>query len=206
LVRAAQERKYGSQAALLVVLLDPVGNDGGIGVQALAVGDCNVMVLRARGTIAAFPVESSSSFNSTPELVASRPQANLSYGRWATRIEAGDVILASTDAVGQWMLACVEANREDALVQVLIDLATTSPLDPVEPGVVVAGEDGILRETLSTSTFKHPLRQDDLTLVMCQSLSVAGSGSSTGNRSGPHRQPWLKSMTSAVSWLARRIR
>lgn len=203
--------KYGSQAALLVVLLDPAGNDGGVSVRALAVGDCNVMVLQAKGAITSFPMQSSSSFSSTPALVASRPQSDLSYGRWGTRIDAEDVVLASSDAVGQWMLACVEANRQDALVQVLIDLASATPIDSPEPGNLATSRVG-LRETLSKSTFQHPLREDDLTLVMCQPLSTEAprraipAGSTTTSLNDLRRRLGLRNMIGTVARFARRIR
>ena len=187
----------GSQATLLVVLLGPTGDDGGTQVQAVAVGDCNLTVLRKDGRIASFPLESSSQFTSVPELVSSRPQAHLRYGRWATRIRPGDLVLACTDAVGQWMLACLEADREDALIQVLRDLAGASSGEPADPGRPSTGRDGILRKALSGSAFKHPLREDDLTLVVCQPVTREAG------RSRPLRRPMASAVGSLIARLVR---
>jgi serine/threonine protein phosphatase PrpC len=163
----------GSQATLLVLLLGPAGDDTGTEIQAVAVGDCNLIVLHNDGRTASFPVEASGQFKSAPELVSSRPQAGLRYCRWTTRISPGDWILACTDAVGQWMLACLEADRKDALIQVLRDLAGTSSREPAGPKRSSAGQAGILRKTLTGSAFRHPLREDDLTLIVCQPVSRA---------------------------------
>ena len=189
----------GSQATLLVVLLGPARDDGGTQVQAVAVGDCNLMVLHNDGRTEPFPIKSSSQFTSVPELVSSRPQAGLRYDRWATRISPGDVVLACTDAVGQWMLACLEADREDALIQVLRDLAETSPREPAEPQRPPDAKAGILRKALVGSAFRYPLREDDLTLIVCQPVSREA------DRRSPSRRQTGGAVGSLIARLVRRM-
>lgn len=192
-----RKARYGSQATLLVVLLGPAGDDASTQVQAVAVGDCNLMVLRNDGRTTSFPVESSSQFTSVPELVSSRPQASLRYGRWATRIGPGDLVLACTDAVAQWMLACLEADREDALIQVLRDLAGTGSREPAEPRRPPDARAGVLRKALIGSAFRHPLREDDLTLIVCQPVSRDAGPS-------PPRRPMGGAVGSLIARLVRR--
>ena len=65
-------------------------------------------------------------------------------------------MLLCTDAVAQWALTCLEAERRDALVEVLQGLATAG------------ARQGTLRKAFTASSFAQPLREDDLTLVLCQ--------------------------------------
>lgn len=86
--------------------------------QAVAVGDSCLFQIRDQAIIRSFPLENSSQFGCSPEMLCSinhlRPQSEilsaakfLAEGRWLS----GDVFLLMTDALACWFLALVESGR-----------------------------------------------------------------------------------------------
>jgi hypothetical protein len=84
------------------------------GWAAIAVGDCCLFHLRTSGTplprlVATFPLTSADELGSTPQLIPSAPADDgalvRSLRQGSGTLQPGDVILAGTDAVSEWMLS-----------------------------------------------------------------------------------------------------
>lgn len=112
----------GSQATLLPTIIESTGNPDELIIRAIAVGDCCLFLFKGNGEMCAFPVRTSEDFGMHPALVGSRPQTSLDYLRWEARFEPGDVLLACTDAVGKWVLQCVESNQTGLFIDLLLGL------------------------------------------------------------------------------------
>lgn len=114
----------GSCATLLVATISATTE--GIEVQAVGIGDCCLLVLRADGSTLAFPLEHSADFNTSPMLVRSLFQPQLEYRRLApTPLAVGDIVLVCTDAIGKWALQCVEEGATELLLKSILELLPT---------------------------------------------------------------------------------
>ncbi|RPI28240.1 MAG: hypothetical protein EHM61_05805 [Acidobacteria bacterium] len=117
----------GSQATLLTAILESAADEDDVSVQAVAVGDCCLVLFKADGEVCTFPVDSSKDFGVHPALVANRPQTSLDYRRWESRVQIGDVLIACTDALGKWILQCVESSQTGLLFAALLGLLAVRP-------------------------------------------------------------------------------
>lgn len=118
--QAAYER--GSFATLLGLQLAENGRE----VKVLAVGDSLACQLRGGDLVATFPYSSAEEFDARPALLSTLASKNAFlaepdfFARNTARtwtIEAGDVLLLTTDAVGQWLLR-ESANEPSSLLAV----------------------------------------------------------------------------------------
>ena len=120
----------GSQATLLAVIVESTGGVDELIIRAVSVGDCCLLLFKGNGEMCTFPVSTSADFGVHPALVGSRLQTSLDYRRWEARLQPGDVLLACTDAVGKWILQCVEASQAGLLYAALLGLLTTVAPEP----------------------------------------------------------------------------
>lgn len=125
---AREGLERGAFATLLAVAID---NEQTNSWTALAVGDSCVLHLRQDGNawtlLSSFPVGSAEDFDSHPELVSS-VGGMLSPRETGGRLRAGDVLIAATDAVAEWLLGSNDRLR----------LAADGPLDIIRESVVAA--------------------------------------------------------------------
>lgn len=148
----------GAYATLLAVSFrresGPVYSGGGTWTAAALGDSCAFQVRRAR-LVSAFPLQSATQFDSSPDLAASRdPDPDLVELRTVTRQGTwlpGDVFYLATDAAAQWFLAEDEADRRPWLQ---IDEAFDAPGSP----------GGWLEELRAD----RRIRNDDVTIVRCR--------------------------------------
>lgn len=155
--------KEGSQAALVVVSFQSVPGAGEVLVQAVAVGDCALIVFRGDGSTASFPISDSAGFGVSPRLISTKPQPDLQYDRWESSLRPGDVAVVCTDAVGKWTLQGIESGDRNALVRVLVDVLGEDPA--AGSGEPAAGSD--LFDRLADGSGPQRLPEDDVTAVLC---------------------------------------
>ena len=106
---AEEKARRGAFAALAVLELHPLTN-----WRATAVGDCCLFHVRAERLATAFPLRQSSDFNSSPFLIGSNAPPTEVRGqvkRTNDTAEPGDEFYLASDALAQWFLAEVEAER-----------------------------------------------------------------------------------------------
>lgn len=75
-------------------------------VDALAVGDCCLFHLRVDGRVNCFPLGPGDVFGTSPDLISSNArQSNVDpiVQRYREQLDDGDVILAATDALAEWL-------------------------------------------------------------------------------------------------------
>jgi hypothetical protein len=163
-VKRKAERE-GSKAALLVLVITPSVKAKSAKIRALAIGDCNAVILRPSrpGRVASFPIQQSDAFTASPQLVGSLPQQRVDYRRWSEQLGPEDVILISTDAVAQWVLTLVEQGHEASVFGLLRQLGAPSA-GPQQPE---SAPPRYLRAAILKQRSGVPLREDDLTLVAC---------------------------------------
>lgn len=208
------ERKLareGSQAAFLAVAFTPMPGTGEVGLRAVAVGDCTLILFRCDGSVASFPLSESGQFGLSPRLVSTKPQPALRYDRWDASLQPGDLIVACTDAVGKWVLEGVESADQASIFGLLHDLLDED--DHPEPSSRSA-DNGLFRRIAETAPQRR-LHADDVTVVLCvpaspfsvdtpHDFAVAALESHLGGdftglvktRSG-----WRKWTDAVVSWL-----
>ncbi len=126
----------GSCATLLAATV--TASAAGIELQAVAIGDCCLLVLRADGSLAcSFPMAAAADFNTSPALVRSLFQPQLEYRRLApTSLQVGDVLLVCTDAVGKWALQCIEEQATPQLREGLGNLLIAEAPAPPQAEVI----------------------------------------------------------------------
>lgn len=148
--QAAYER--GSFATLLGLQLAENGNE----VEVLAMGDSLACHFRADALLSTFPYNTAADFDARPALLStiSSKNAFLTEPDFFARntaktwtIEAGDVILLTTDAVGQWLLR--EQADEPSSLSAIASIRSDSDL-----------ADLVLRLRV-----EHRMRYDDSTVV-----------------------------------------
>ncbi len=105
---AQEGLRRGGFATLLVVRIGKASQ--GRAWQAIAVGDSCVFHARKSGAgwqlLRAFPLESAEAFGSHPMLLSSvSPSPSEGIELAGGRLAPGDVLLAATDAVSEWLLA-----------------------------------------------------------------------------------------------------
>ena len=124
----------GSQATLLVATVVRAHEADGFVVRAIAVGDCCLLVFKSDGEVRTFPVHSSNELGLHPGLIPNRPQSRLApVLRWEQSLQSGDVLLACTDAVGKWVLECLESEQRATLLRTLAELRAQGPSAPASP-------------------------------------------------------------------------
>ncbi len=78
-------------------------------VRAVAVGDCCLFLLRAGRLVESFPLAGPDDFGSSPDLVPSRPTNDDALAsavrRFDRKLDPGDVILVTSDALAEWLTA-----------------------------------------------------------------------------------------------------
>jgi hypothetical protein len=155
--------REGSQATFLVVAFTPTTDTGEVGLRAVAVGDCTLVVFRCDGPVTSFPILNSDQFGLNPRLVSTKPQPRIRYDRWDASVKPGDLIVACTDAVGKWILEGVESADQASIFRLLLGLLREDCLQ--EPGSRSAGSDLLRR--IAENAPERQLREDDLTVVLC---------------------------------------
>jgi hypothetical protein len=102
-----EKAERGGFAALLGVELQRAGPTWKW--QALAVGDCNLFLVRDCAMVESFPVRRSHAFGSIPPLVSStRAIARSLRVRRTGFLSAGDSLFLASDALAAWMLRATE--------------------------------------------------------------------------------------------------
>lgn len=117
---------------------------------AVAVGDSCLFHLRSDRLEAAFPLQSASAFDSTPNLVgSSRPPESIARAQGL--LAAGDVLIAASDALAAWALW--RSERDDSTWRFLTDLRS----DNFTAFIEAARSSGELED-------------DDVSLLRCELL------------------------------------
>jgi Protein phosphatase 2C len=155
--------KHGSQAALLVASFKRAPGTDEVLVRTVAVGDCTLVVFRRDGSTTSFPISESASFGPSPRLISTKPQPALQYDRWAASLKLGDVVVACTDAVGRWVLECVESADSESVFRLLLDALDKDKTS--NAGTRTA--DGDLFGRLAESAGPRQPGEDDVTIVLC---------------------------------------
>lgn len=105
---AQQKLEMGSFTSLLGVDIDL---STGV-VKIIAVGDSNFFAFRNGKMIKAFPIDRSEGFSNTPILISTEPHKNKVdtefFKKEIFEITPGDVLIAATDAISQWILKSIE--------------------------------------------------------------------------------------------------
>lgn len=140
-VRHAQER--GSHATFLGVEILPSGH-----YRAVAVGDSCLFQLRQGEPLAVFPVERPEDFDYHPELIATSGLDGARVSRLDGRTAEGDVLLASTDAVAEWLMR-THRSGDSTVIDGLL------------------GELGGLDEFVARARQVGALHNDDVAVVRC---------------------------------------
>lgn len=115
---AEEKLASGAFAALLGFELTEEENDGILRRvwRAAAYGDCCIVQMRADETIAAFPLQDSTSFTSRPDLISSLLTHNTATNGTVLRTEGDwgcdDTFFLMTDALGCWFFKEKEAGRK----------------------------------------------------------------------------------------------
>jgi hypothetical protein len=112
----------GSQATLLAATLMPVADRSERVLRVAAIGDCSLFLLRAPGQCFTFPLVTAAEFGQSPALVANRPQPGLTPRCCQAQVEADDLILACSDALGRWLLQAMETNETGPVFDLLAGL------------------------------------------------------------------------------------
>lgn len=115
--------------------------------RAIAVGDTCLFVVRDGVVTEAFPLNRAEDFGFHPELVGTQGtpgEVRLCRGR----LQEGDVVIAATDAMAEWLLRAHVAASEEPLAAIL------GALDSIDDLVAAGRRSG------------H-LRNDDVTVVRC---------------------------------------
>lgn len=103
---AKEGLRRGAFATLLVVSIGEIA--GGRGWRAIAVGDSCVFHLRrssgAWHLVRSFPVETADDFGSHPALLSSVTSPTSGIQVASGELQRGDVLIAATDAISEWML------------------------------------------------------------------------------------------------------
>lgn len=114
----------GAQATLLLIEIEPSGVAAGAEaasqpaeyrLQAHALGDCNLFLIRNGEQLLSFPMTDSASFASPPDVFSSIAK-NVAYAakfqHLDNRCREGDLLVACTDAIGLWAMQEYEAGRQ----------------------------------------------------------------------------------------------
>ncbi len=152
----------GSQATLLVVALTASADTDRFSVRAVSVGDCCLLLFKEDGEIHTFPLHTAGDFGLNPALVRNRRQPALDFDRWETQMQPGDLLLACTDAVGKWILQCLESNQAGLLFEVLLELLTPATPESSPSLEASSGADTSLPQSESMPAEGHPATKDDV--------------------------------------------
>jgi hypothetical protein len=155
---AEAKARAGSFATLLALELAPPAEGTTEGVwHAAAVGDTCLFQLRDDALCAAFPLASSSAFDSTPDLLASKPrpgdpaEERQARGQW----RPGDRFYLMSDALAAWFLAACERGE----------------LPWAEVGAWQVRDDArCFEEWIAGLRGDRRLRNDDVTLLLIEIL------------------------------------
>lgn len=114
----------GAQATLLLIEIEPSGVAAGAEaasqpaeyrLQAHALGDCNLFLIRDGEKILSFPMTDSAAFAAPPDVFSSIAK-NVAYAGKFKHLDdrccEGDLLVACTDAIGLWAMQEYEAGRQ----------------------------------------------------------------------------------------------
>jgi hypothetical protein len=109
----------GAQTTLLVVSLEPLadGSDpaGAYRLRASGIGDCVLFLVRDGRKLFSFPLTESAEFAEPPQIFSSIAKGVTYADKFRhldDRCQAGDLLVACSDAVGLWAMGEYEAGRE----------------------------------------------------------------------------------------------
>ena len=112
-----QKAEQGAYAAFLGLTIFSKKNSQINTYEAISVGDCCFFHIRGDNLITSFPIDSSSEFDNSPELISSinkvetkNAEFQIKKGKW---IE-GDMFLLMSDAIASWFLSKIE-NKENSI-------------------------------------------------------------------------------------------
>jgi hypothetical protein len=149
---AEEKRRAGSYAAFVGLRLEASGRR--MGWRALALGDSCLVHRRGGEVVAAFPLDSHESFNTTPPLVPSsehsREAALARLVEREGRAEPGDTFLLMTDALSAWYLET--SGRRDACAEEFDSL-------------LAASENGSLSDLVRRERAAARMKDDDVAAV-----------------------------------------
>jgi hypothetical protein len=154
---AEAKARAGSFATLLNLWIAPPEDDATEGAwDAAAVGDTCLFQVRDDKLYQAFPLKSSSAFDSTPDLIASKPPLGLAIkeerfqGRW----QVDDQFYLMSDALAAWFLSAYEQDGRP-----WVEIAAWR-----EPAVTADRFATWIAELRAS----HRLRNDDVTLLIIE--------------------------------------
>jgi hypothetical protein len=172
----------GSQATLLAATLTPCPDVPAFTLRAFAVGDPLLLLLRQDGETLSFPIQRADDFGLNPALISTRPQPRLQYQRTEATLSPGDLLLLSTDALGRWLLQCLEQGEPEQLRSLLEALLVPSRSNPSSPSATDFAQ---LVTTLRAPGSQPRLRNDDTTLILCRPV-VHGESDPAHTRQTDH--------------------
>jgi hypothetical protein len=142
------KRDEGAFATLLGLELLPTSDSRGWGLQAVAVGDSCLFVVRKDRIHATFPIANLSGFGNQPKLVPSA-SVRCPEPEWlSARAESGDLVLLATDAVAAALMGLSSAEARRTVLGAIDELNTGRP-----------------RQVLKWFHGIQKMRNDDLTLL-----------------------------------------
>lgn len=154
---AEAKARAGSFATLLSLWITPPEDDAPDGAwDAAAVGDTCLFQVRHDKLYQAFPLTSSTAFDSTPDLIASKPPMGLAIkeeriqGQW----QVGDQFYLMSDALAAWFLSTYEQDGRP-----WVEIAAWR-----EPAVT----DDRFAAWIAELRASHRLRNDDVTLLIIE--------------------------------------
>jgi hypothetical protein len=124
---ASLKRDEGAFATLLGLNVLPTSNSRGWGLQAVAVGDSCLFVVRKDRIHVAFPISNPSGFKKQPKLIPSA-HTRCPEPEWLTaQAGFGDLVLLTTDAVAAAILRLSSTEMRRAVLEAIDELNTGSP-------------------------------------------------------------------------------
>ena len=91
-------------------------------LKALAVGDCELFILRKDKSSYLYPLKRASQFNSTPVSISSKYKLNQDVEIISQKINPGDEILVASDAIACYIMGELEAEQDPLhSLEILID-------------------------------------------------------------------------------------
>jgi hypothetical protein len=104
---AEEKLSHGGHATFLGVTIQKI--DGDLSWEAIAVGDACLFVISHGALLSSFPIQHSSQFSHTPELLTSNSGAP-AWKKQSGQFCPGDVLVVATDALARLLLETAEAG------------------------------------------------------------------------------------------------
>lgn len=128
--------------------------------KAIAIGDTNLIILREKSLIHAFPLKISAEFGNNPNLLSSKPEKN-SFENIKCKEEVwqpGDEFILSTDALAQYLLHSIEIGDEE-FFRIGNELFRTKD------------KSGYFLEWLSSRRMNSQIKNDDTSIIWIKTFS-----------------------------------